>query len=942
MDFLNIRSKLAIKLGLMVVFIALAGGGWTVLAQMSVTAATLSGRVATAKGAAVSGATITITYRAKNQAWSTTSDEQGLYRFLYLPPGAYELKVERSGFMTARRLLTLSASQAMDVPIMVAIASLTEKVDVTADGPVVEVARTQVSETIRPSEMDFLPLNGRNYLDLALLAPGVSRTNTGSAQRFAETSAVPGTGLSMAGQRNLNNSFIVDGLSANDDAADLAGTFYGQEIIREFQVVTSGGIAEYGRASGGIVNISTQSGTNDWRARLYGFLRNQRLDARNPLATRPDPLTQTQYGASVGGPVKRDRTFWFSNFEQTRQRRAGFITIAPADIAAIYRALDPVDYKRPRLQTGEFPTGLDATNYFMRIDHRPSDAHLLAARYSLYDISSPNARNVGGLNDLSRGAALDNRDQTLALNAVTILSPKTINEARVQFTRSRLAAPVNDPLGPAVNIAGVANFGAATFSPTARTMNHWNLVDTISTQKGSHLLKAGGDVLYNRVNITFPGPQPGVYSFASLTDFQSEPRRYLTFQQAFGESRQFQSNPNLGLFIQEAWRPHPHLTINAGLRYDLQWLPAPIRTDTTNLAPRIGIALSPNDHKTVVRASFGLFYDRIPLRATSNALQRDGRKYKVAVLPFGQPDAPVFPNVLPSFPPGLLTSITTIDPYIKHGYSEQASLQLERELSPTTSLSIAYQHLRGLHILMSRNLNVPTLPVDEAARQGISNLGRPDPRFANINRYESSGDSYYNGMTISLHKRAAHWVGFWLSYTFSKAIDDAGNFFFSTPQNNFDLRGDRGLSDNDQRRRLAISGWLKAPTAGHDSSLRRRLAGFQLSYIFTYESALPFNIQTGADRNHDTNVNDRPEGVGRNTGRGFNFASLDLRISRMFRVTERAKLETMVEAFNGLNRTNRQLPNNIFGPGATPRPSFGRATAAADPRQIQFGLRLNF
>ena len=228
------------------------------------------------------------------------------------------------------RQLTLTVGQALDVPLRLAVAGIAESVSVTAtDVPVVETARTQVAETVVSQEIDGLPLNGRNYLDLAALTPGVTRTNPVANQRFPETSAVAGTGLSISGQRFINNGFVVDGLSANDDAADLAGTFYSQEVIREFEVITSGGIAEFGRASGGVVNIVTQSGTNNYRGRVYGFLRNQRLDARNPLSPTKDPLTQGQYGASLGGPLRRDRTFFFANFEQTRLNNAVVITITP-------------------------------------------------------------------------------------------------------------------------------------------------------------------------------------------------------------------------------------------------------------------------------------------------------------------------------------------------------------------------------------------------------------------------------------------------------------------------------------------------------------------------------------------------------------------------------------------------------------------------------------
>src|SRR5262249_26802666 len=167
----------------------------------------------------------------------------------------------------------------------------------------------------------------------------------------------------------------MDGLSANDDAADLPGTFFSQEVIREFQVITSGGIAEFGRASSGVVNVVTQTGTNDWRGRLYGFLRNQRLDARNPLAPTKDPLTQGQYGATMGGPVRRDRTFLFANFEQTRLNNSVPVTISQANVTAINNTLDQIGYKGPRISTGITPTGYDTTNVFARADHHINAAN---------------------------------------------------------------------------------------------------------------------------------------------------------------------------------------------------------------------------------------------------------------------------------------------------------------------------------------------------------------------------------------------------------------------------------------------------------------------------------------------------------------------------------------------------------------------------------------
>jgi carboxypeptidase family protein len=904
-------------------------------AQQNVTFASLSGEIEDANGARVAGATVTVTQIETNQQRTANSDREGRFRFPYLPVGSYRVTVDAPGFASAPQQVTLTVGQTRSLSIKLTVSGVAESVAIS-DVPSIETVRTQVSETIRPAEIDQLPLNGRNYLDLALLVPAVSPTNTGSNQRFAETSAVPGQGISFGGQRNLYNSFIVDGLSANDDAADLTGTYFSQEVIREFQVVTSGGIAEFGRASGGIVNIVTKSGTNAWHGDLYGFGRNQRFDARNPLAPQKDLLTQAQYGGTLSGPLHRNRTFFFTNFEQTRRNYSAVLTIAPGAVATINSRLTAVSYRGPRIETGVVPASFNTSNFFGRVDHQLNDRNQLTAHYSLYHINAVNSRTVGGLNSVSRGSGLDDTDQTIAVNDIATINSRMLNEARFQFTHSRLDAPINDRVGPAVSISGVANFGTATSSPLARDIDQFEAIENISTQHGSHSAKAGIDFLYNRAKIVFPGALQGAYNFTSLNNFLTG--NYSTFQQAFGAPGQLQSNPNAGFFVQDEWRVRPSLTINTGLRYDLQFLPQPIQTDRNNFAPRLGLAYAPGDRKTVVRLSAGLYYDRIPLRATSNALQRDGSKYVVVQFSPTQAGAPAFPNILAAQPATLVTrpNITRIDPHIETSYSEQLNFQIERELPGEASLSIGYLHLRGLHLILQRNLNVPRFP----AAAGVTNLGRPDPDWGNITRYESSGDSYYNAMVVSFNQRARSWASVRVSYTLSKTIDDAGNFFFSTPQDNFNVRDDRGLADNDQRQRFVLSGSFQAPEKA--SRIPKAVRGFELSYIFTYASRLPFNVLLGSDRNFDTNNNDRPVGVGRNTGRGFDYAALDIRLSRKFRITEHANLEFSADGFNLLNRANYSVPNNTFGSGATPLPTFGQPTQAFDPRQFQFGLRLNF
>jgi hypothetical protein len=285
--------------------------------------------------------------------------------------------------------------------------------------------------------------------------------------------------------------------------------------------------------------------------------------------------------------------------------------------------------------------------------------------------------------------------------------------------------------------------------------------------------------------------------------------------------------------------------------------------------------------------------------------------------------------MLASFPGGVLISTTTINPGIQDAYSRQASVELERAVGSAVSASIAYSYLRGRQVIMQRNINVPTLSAAQAAALGVPNLGRPDPRFGNVSQYDSLGDSWFNGLTLSLSARRTAWGSARVSYTLSQALDDAGNAFFNTPQNNFDILGDKGPSDNDQRHRVVLSGTVD------------RLRPFQISYLWSFATGVPFNPVTGTDRNNDTNNNDRPVGVGRNSARQPSTSSLDLRVSRSFTVGQH-NFEAIAEAFNVFNHVNVILVNNTFGPGAAPLPTFGQPTAAADPRQVQLGVRWNF
>ncbi|HTD97607.1 MAG TPA: carboxypeptidase regulatory-like domain-containing protein [Edaphobacter sp.] len=928
-------------------------------AQQTVNNASLGGRVTDSTGAVIPNALVTATQRSTNIAHTLSTNKEGRFRFPYLSVGPYDLRVQQSGFADTLRPVTLTIGADFNLDIALALHDTRTSVSVTDAPPLLETNRSEVAQTISSDEVQNLSLLGRNFLDLALLIPGVSPTNTASTQLFAETSAVPGQGISVSSQRNFSNSFVVDGLSANDDAAGLTGTFYGLDVVREFQVVTSGGQAEFGRALGGYINMVTRSGDNTLHGTLYGYLRNQRLNAANPLSHSKLPLTQAQYGASLSGPILRDRTFYFANFERKQLHQSGLITIAPANVAAINSRLQAIGYQGSQIATGLYPNPVTTNNFFARLDHHVNARDEFSARYSLYDVSSQNSRGVGALNAVSAAAALHDLDQTLAISNIFTLSPRTVNETRGQFTRSNLTALPNDATGPAVSISGVATFGTLSSSPTGRLDNLYELVDNLSHQSGKHSLRIGADLLVNQLTITFPMSNRGSYTFSSLNNFLTGTYNGSGYTQSFGNPIVPQTNPNLGLYAQDEWKLTPAFTFNAGLRYDLQFLKS-IATRTTNLSPRIGFAWSPFANRTtLLRGSFGLFYDRIPLRPLSNALQSSGNTTNIDSSTFvtvsvspTQTNAPTFPTTLATLPPGVLVNFTTMDPNLRNAYSEQASLEVEQQLGAHTTLALSYQHLRGLHLLASINQNTPT-----CTATGSNNGCRPNPAYGNNKQYQSTADSYYDGLAVSFTQRPAPWGSYRVSYNWSKAIDDVGEFFFSSPINNFNLAQDRSLSDDDQRNRLVFDGMLRSPATASPGLWSHLSSGFLFSTILQYYSPLPFNVTTGSNSIQGTTLRPCVPGIatctqvlpgtviGRNTGVGFDSFNLNARLSRTFPLGERVHLEAIAEAFNALNHRNDLIPNGTFGTGPytlTPNPTFAQPTAVGDPRQVQLAARLTF
>jgi hypothetical protein len=919
-------------------------------AQETVDSASVSGRVVDAQGQVVPGATVTLREIETNVTKSEATDRDGRFRFTYLKVGRYELRVQLAGFAEIRRVLTLSAGAAFELPLKLELASLDTAVTVTAEVPVIETARTQIAATVSRAEVAAVPLNGRNFLDLALLAPGVAPANTGSTQLFAETSAVPGGGLSVGSQRNFSNSFVLDGVSANDDAAGLSGMPVSVDAVEQFQVVTSGGQAQLGRALGGYFNVVTRSGTNTPAGDVFTYFRNSRFDAANALSHSRLPMDQEQGGGSFGGPIVRDRTFFFGNAEFRNLDQTGLVTIAPSAVASINARLDDSGYPGSRIATGAFQNPVNSANVLAKIDHVLSPRDQMSGRYLLYDVRSTNSRGAGGLSASTASANLANLDQAISLSNTATLSSRTVNETRVQIVHSALDAPPGDPAGPAVSIAGVASFGRLSVSPVRRVNSMVEIVDNLSREAGSHSLRAGVDAIWNRDRIDFPRASRGSYTFSSLDAFLSGDYNNAGFVQAFGASSVSQTNPNIGLYAQDEWKTVPSFTLNAGLRYDLQFLDT-IQTDTNNLAPRLGFAWSPGaSGRTVVRGGAGLYFDRVPLRALANALLSAGNttdvsqlRQTIVTLSPGQAGAPVFPAVLNAAQPSVtLPNLTTMQRDLRNAYSQQVNLQIEREVGRNTTVAAAVQYVRGRDLIVSINQNVPT-----CVAVGVNNGCRPIAAYGNNSQYSSAASSEYTGLQLSLVRHPTGWGHYRVSYTLSKAMSNVGEFFFSSPIDPFDIGKDWGRSDDDQRHRLVVSGGATLGGAWTDIPWLRPLKGLDVSGTMRAYSSLPFNVTSGLTTVQGTAA--RPvvngEFIARNAGTGPDFFTLDLRVGRRWRTASGPSIEGFVEAFNLTNRMNVVTVNGNFGAGAypvDPLPSFAQPTSVSDPRQLQFAVRVRF
>jgi outer membrane receptor protein involved in Fe transport len=938
---------------------------------------TLEGTVTDQTGAMVTGAEITATHTATGAEFKTTSKEDGFFAFPLLPVGLYDLAVKKQGFtILAEKSLKLTIGAKVNLQLQLKVSSTSETVVVTGEAPVVETTRTQVSATVDDQAVANLPTNGRNFIDFVLLTPGVNRD-------------VRGGDLSFAGQRGTLNSLTVDGTDNNNTffgqtlgrtGSGRAPYQFSQDAVQEFQVNTNGYTAEFGRAGGAVINVVTKSGTNAFHGTAFEFFRDRALNANDPIydlqravavaAGKALPLKPgyhfNQFGGNIGGPIVKNRAFFFFDYDGQRNNTGNPILVTlptpanPNQAAAVnYLASRTTNYNRT----------FNQNVYLAKSDYTINNSNHLSGRYNAQRFAGQAQENSGTTSAFEHTGASNVNTDTIGIQETASFTPNLLNIARFSYQRDNepgLANSINPEAF--VNFAGQSlSVGRNSFSPRETTIHRQEYGDTLSWIRGHHTFKFGGDILRDSILNFFPGNFSGSYTFVTLDDL-GKSLLGLPVSTATGNSfteaypgpgtTGATTHPNLWQyagFVQDDWRVMRNLTLNLGVRYDVELAAQPtvqnpaafalgldtskIPNDTNNVAPRVGFAWQPLTNKQfVVRGGYGIFYGNTPSIMYGTADSNNG--INVQTLTFNSFTSLLLPASYPNvtcgapqqnagcpIPTGVTLPAPTILLFAKNyqqPYVEQYNLGTEYQVGKNLSVSIGYLGVHGVHIQRTRDINepateVPTnIPVVGTGQVLTFNKltgVHPFAGFGRVFEFESNASSIYNGLILQVNRRFANNFQVFGSYTWSHVIDDNPDATAVVPgtddgkmaydPNN--VRLDRASGNNDVRHRFILSGvWELNYAQGIQNRVLKNLAeGWQLTGILNAQSGEPYTALVNADLNGDGNSrNERAPGFGRNTFNMPAIITLDPRVSRTIRITERAKLQIIGEAFNILNHQN--------------------------------------
>jgi carboxypeptidase family protein/TonB-dependent receptor-like protein len=976
-------------------------------AQQSITA-TLSGRVTDTAGAVIVGVKVTATQKATGAKRETVTNSEGLYGFTNLTPGEYELVFENSGFKKHLfQSYTIQVGQSLTRDLQMEPGQISDSIDdLMGEESLVNTASALVEGVIKPREISSLPLNGRNYLELALLIPG----NT-PAPNFdpTKTSSVI---ISSAGQLGRGGNITIDGTDNNDDAVGGPLVNISQDAVQEFQIATNRFSAELGRSASSVINVVTKSGANDLHGSFSFFERDRRLQRLPATFNRggnvKPPFDRQQYAATLGGPIKKDRAWWFGAFEYRNQD--GAVLVGERDVAA------------RQIRRSFAPAPLDDLLGLARGDWKASDSDNLSFRYAIERLKDVGATKLDrAIGSASQRQDLRNNHQAFLTNWTRVLSPAAVNS--FSFSVNNFSN-TTDPLttGPQLTFPSILD-GVSFRIPQATKVNRLQFSDAVSLIRGAHTFKFGGDA--QRVDSLFDlgvfqqGRIEFVQDFAQA-DFNGDGRvddNDLLFAVTLRSSKPTQNlslpdddNNHFAFFAQDDWRVSRNLTLNLGLRYELDtnvnnnsWYGNrnPIvqsfyrgerKRDLNNFAPRVGFNWAANDGKTSIHGGYGIYYDRITLEIMSLERGLDGRALAIEVRAGNaltdptdtpifidpatgrfRPGAPTLSNPFTGFilPGAGASGINIIDNNLQNPMVQQFNFGIQRELAWDFVARADYLHNFGAHFIIGRTIGVVNNPV----------VGGPD-RVVNL---ESSVKTKYDGLLLSLENRFSNRYQLRASYTLSKAFNYANDDqipFSNGPVNPNNVQLEYGPTPNDRRHYFTFSGAVELPY------------GFQLAPILTLASGVPMDIllpdassripvlqrnaggrqfKTGAELNGFLTqlnaaggVSGQPLPLVRDDARfNDNFSSLDLRFSKAFRLGEKARLEPIVEVFNLFNVTNFLGVSNVNysgfsnvltrdsdnpnDPGFLRSSGFGSPVTTAGgvfgsggPRAFQLAMKLSF
>ena len=979
---MHLTSRGLLCVGVLIVTMSAAA------AQSRATGADIRGYVQDASGGRLAAATISARNRATNIVRDVTTDGEGQFAVVALEPGEYDLRAQHEGFSPAvRERLAVQIGELVEVVFALEITPIEQSVRVEAGAPVVNPSQTAVSTIIGTHDIEQLPLNGRRFIELAALAAGV--TTGGPVDPAAETS-----GLSVLGQRPVANNLMVDGFDNNDRILGGPSSNFSQESVREFQVLTSSYPAEFGNATGGVVNIVTRSGSNSIHGTTFLYHRNTGLNARgyfeqfDPVGTPVDlpkaTFRQNQFGGSIGAPLRRDRTFLFAAAEMAPTRASNVVTIEPEVASTLDAAGFPV-------QTGLVPYEQSVSELVVKGDHYWRPTHSLSMRVQVADLMNENYVPFGGLTAATRGARADRLDWGLAASQTDVIGGRWVNEARLQVARQSFQALPFDAKGPSVTLLGVASAGRSELHPTDRLNWSVQLKDTLTFAGQRHTFKAGLDTLKIDQQALLSYSFGGAYTFAALPPIPGVLPKGLSaldafrvglpalYVQGYGDGESPFDYSELSLFAQDDWRVGSRLTLKGGLRYQHQGFPDfdvtvsnlagtslsyPFPLRGHHVSPRVAAALDVNGNgQTLVRGAYGLFFGAqlTALYGTTNVFGRDdGTRLLVYPFPISIAGWQVPGHRLPEGVVPLPNVTITVGPEAQTPRVHQVSGGLTRLVGAATTVSVDLVYAHGLNQLgvLEYNPIVPALgpgrrPNDIAMMAGTS---------TSVSQFTDFGETWYRGLLVSATRRFGTRGDVRVSYTWSAAEDNVSRYAGQVEDNGFgrnpadpngpplgfDASRERGPADTDQPQRVVVSGTWSAPWR------------LEVSGILTAASGVPFTPLAGADLNGDGVPTadrarvvpaDASSSVGRNSERLPAQATADLRVSRAIRLSARVTLTPMVEVFNLFNRTNVSEVNNVFGTGAFPtdplRDANGRTTyalfqKALPPRQVQLAARVTF